>query len=675
MTAPKKEEVIPKQEKKFGFIKKTQSHQSPNSQQNQVKEPSFLKKEMNSPPKKQWTLKDIKELYHHEKDKYNSSLFNYNEDFKNFIRKISVIRNDIATYNHSKESLQKEISMLTKKQNDLIEDNNFDDAMKIEEEIKKRTIELKSVDLSIQQKNENELAKLKWNLIELIKQKNQHLDDYVKNFPNITPNANEAKIHLIAESKQSAASIEKDITLSEKKTEEANNEYQLSLENLKKAEEEFLKKFEEETLGLTNEINELDNQKNSLLKTIEEIEQQLLAKKHELNEVNLRIQDKSNEKEEIRKKYENEDDYVLKKQDKVEKENQYNYSLKILNNYKQISIDNEEKYKQKIEEISKIISSVENNKSLFPKRIITNEKLVETLTQIFTYDEENLKKLHENEKNIDELSSKIIENNEKIEVLDLQNKRINSEIVSVEANIENFEDIKKSFVAKKQFKEAQATNNEIKKYQTNKQSLTELLNGNKDEINSLTQENNAQNESKQKLIQENESLNMIIKENNDKYIKSYFDILKDFYENFDENDADINFVKEEFDIVKNEIGENHEEIKEDKKEITQEKVPKGDSEQSEIQNEVHQEPKEKEEIKKESPKEETHEEKKEEAKEQPLSEEEIKKLKEEKKKELEETIAKLEKELDEVVKVENYEEADVINTKIEKLKEELKQYL
>ena len=70
-----------------------------------------------------------------------------------------------------------------------------------------------------------------------------------------------------------------------------------------------------------------------------------------------------------------------------------------------------------------------------------------------------------------------------------------------------------------------------------------------------------------------------------------------------------------------------------------------------------------------------HEEKKEEAKEQPLSEEEIKKLKEEKKKELEETIAKLEKELDEVVKVENYEEADVINTKIENLKEELKQYL
>ena len=56
MTAPKKEEAIPKQEKKFGFIKKTQSHQSPTSQQNQVKEPSFLKKEMNSPPKKQWTL-------------------------------------------------------------------------------------------------------------------------------------------------------------------------------------------------------------------------------------------------------------------------------------------------------------------------------------------------------------------------------------------------------------------------------------------------------------------------------------------------------------------------------------------------------------------------------------------------------------------------------------------
>ena len=81
-----------------------------------------------------------------------------------------------------------------------------------------------------------------------------------------------------------------------------------------------------------------------------------------------------------------------------------------------------------------------------------------------------------------ELLLKVNDNNEKIEVLDLQNKRISSEIVSVDSNIANLEDIKKSQVMKKQFKDAQNTNNEIKKCKESKQSITELLNGNKDEI-------------------------------------------------------------------------------------------------------------------------------------------------------------------------------------------------
>ena len=89
-------------------------------------------------------------------------------------------------------------------------------------------------------------------------------------------------------------------------------------------------------------------------------------------------------------------------------------------------------------------------------------------------DEEKTNKIHKNEIDIKELLKKLSENNEKIEVLDMQNKRINSEISSVEANIRNFEDTKKVHVSKKQFKEAQIANNEIKKCMENKSQLSEL---------------------------------------------------------------------------------------------------------------------------------------------------------------------------------------------------------
>ena len=46
--------------------------------------------------------------------------------------------------------------------------------------------------------------------------------------------------------------------------------------------------------------------------------------------------------------------------------------------------------------------------------------------------------------------------------------QVKTEISSVESNIQNFEDTKKAHVSKKQFKEAQIANNEIKKYMENK---------------------------------------------------------------------------------------------------------------------------------------------------------------------------------------------------------------
>ena len=114
---------------------------------------------------------------------------------------------------------------------------------------------------------------------------------------------------------------------------------------------------------------------------------------------------------------------------------------------------------------------------------------------MYQNNKEKTNKIHTDENAIKELLKKLSENNEKIEVLDMQNKRINSEISSVEANIQNFEDTKKVHVSKKQFKEAQIANNEIKKCMENKAQLNELLKGNDIEIETLNNDNKEINES------------------------------------------------------------------------------------------------------------------------------------------------------------------------------------
>ena len=170
----------------------------------------------------------------------------------------------------------------------------------------------------------------------------------------------------------------------------------------------------------------------------------------------------------MKKKYEENEEYKENKLKMEQKKYDYDQVKNKLKSYENAYSLREEKYDNKIEEIKNIIKTIENNKKNYPKRAENNIKLSKDLEIMYKNNEEKTNKIHKNENNIKELLKKLSENNEKIEVLDMQNKRINSEISSVEANIQNFEDTKKAHVSKKQFKEAQIANNEIKKCMTSK---------------------------------------------------------------------------------------------------------------------------------------------------------------------------------------------------------------
>ena len=173
----------------------------------------------------------------------------------------------------------------------------------------------------------------------------------------------------------------------------------------------------------------------------------------------------------MKKKYEDNEEYKEKKLIMEEKKEDYEQIKEKIKSYENSYSLKEEKYDNKIGEIKNIIKTIEDNKKKYPKRAEENIILSINLEIMYENNKEKINKIHNNENNIKELLKKLTENNEKIEVLDMQNKRINSEISSVESNIQNFEDTKKVHVSKKQFKEAQLANNEIKKCQENKAKI------------------------------------------------------------------------------------------------------------------------------------------------------------------------------------------------------------
>ena len=306
---------------------------------------------------------------------------------------------------------------------------------------------------------------------------------------------------------------------------------------------------------------------------------------------------------------------------------------------------------------------------------------------------EKRKQIHNNENTIKELLKKLTENNEKIEVLNMQNKRISSEISSVEANIQNFEDTKKAHVAKKQFKDAQIANNEIKKCQESKAQLDEFLKGNLEEIEVLNNDNKETNKSINNLNEEIKNCEKCIKEDNDKYLINLLNILKQFIEDVEDNDPDKKMIQETIKMVtweiypngepeEQKIDENNEEEnnekndnnekKEEKKEESDKKEEKEEKEENKEENKENKEDKDNNENKEDKEKEEKKEEK-EETEEERLKREEEEKIKKEKEiADIKEEIKDLEQKLEILINEEKYDECDTTNTKIEELKEKLK---
>ena len=301
---------------------------------------------------------------------------------------------------------------------------------------------------------------------------------------------------------------------------------------------------------------------------------------------------------------------------------------------------------------------------------------------------EKTKTIRGDENAIKELLAKLAENNEKIEVLNMKNKIISSEISSVESSIQNFEDTKKAHVAKKQFKDAQIANNEIKKCQENKSQLNEFLKGNSDEIAILNNDNNVTNKTINDFNEEIKNFEKIIKEDNEKYLIHLLNLLRQFIEDVEDNDPDKKMVEDTIKAVSKEVYPNGEPVVQNNNNVEENGDEKNNEKEEQIKqetieenvNDKKDENKEKNEEKEEKMEnDEKKEEKVEKTEEKIETEEERIKREEEERKNKEKEIAKLKEEIKELeqklellINEEKYDECDITNNKIEELKSNLK---
>ena len=496
----------------FGFIKKGgNTPKSPNINENEnIAQLAKITPKIEEKPKPKKKLQNILNLYKFKIQEYHGKMFNYNEDFKNFIRKLTQIRNELNDLDKDVKNEKEKVNNLIKNQNDQIENNNFDMAEKIEEEIKTANNKIEELKVLIRQKNENDLAQIKLNLIQLIKDKNDFYDSYLILFIPLLDNAGESLEEAKQEKIEGLKSIQEEINKVEK--DKIENIYKEAVKNFEEIENKINIDFEEEAKDITENINELNNKSKDIQNEIEELKNKIKEKEKELIEINNDIEKKKEEKNIIKLKYEKNEEFQEKKEIMDQKKSEYDQVINNLKSIENVYTINEQKFDKKINEINNIIKTIQSNRKNYPKRIENNIKSSKDLDDMYINNKEKIKKIHTNENNIKELLKKLSENNEKIEVLNMQNKRISSEIASVEANIQNFEDTKKAHVAKKQFKEAQIANNEIKKSKENKAQLDVFLKGNLEEIEILNNDNKETNKSIDDFNEEIKNLEKNIKQ-------------------------------------------------------------------------------------------------------------------------------------------------------------------
>lgn len=369
--------------------------------------------------------KKPREIYMRELGKVNQYNASFNKEMKALIESIHKIKKDIVEKKNKIKSIDGDLSSMEDKQKDLLSSVNKSDKREktIEDEIFKNIKEMEQLkkdkeELNAQIKHlyEEDLFNLQSKQLEMLKEKKNTIELCISNFEIIKQNT-EPLLKTLSSDTSSFDSIQKEIdTLKEKSNKD----------------EEIKKKLKEE---ISKKLLETTKYQESLLEECEKLRIALDEKMKQTIAVNQSIM-KANYYLEIIDKYG--DNYITIDS----KQKEYNDKKKLFDDkhsefedvLNRIATFNK-KYTEVCDTLDENISTMENFINI---EIIQSEQIQNYNTEIA--------KLREN----------INENEEKIEILDLENKALEAEISPLSLKITKYESEKKFIINKKKFDELQA---------------------------------------------------------------------------------------------------------------------------------------------------------------------------------------------------------------------------
>lgn len=472
-------------------------------------------------------LKKPREIYIREIGKINQYNAAFNKEMKELIENIHKIKKDIFEKKNQIQKIDGELNTLSEKQKNLIVTACKSDVIdsvaekeisELVKEIEKKNKEKNELTANIKHLKEEELFNLQSKQLEILKEKKNTIELCLSNFELIKQNT-EPLLSSLSDETKSIETLQKEV----EQLKEKSNKNEEIKNKLKEEINHQLKQTYEYQENLLNECEKLRIALDEKMKQTIAVNQTITKATYYLQIIDKfgenykEIDTKTNELKELKKKFDN-------------KKEEYNDVLQRIETFNN-------KYTPINDDLEENISTMENFINI---EIIQSE-------QIENYNKE-----------IAKFREIINENEEKIEILDLENKALEAEISPLSLKISKFESEKKLNINKFKFTELPKLFEQINSLKNEKDKYQEKIKKVQENISHLEGEN-------MKLLNEIENKTKLYVDidselRNEKvhYIKCFESVLNEL-----PNHMKSEAIQEEIKFINDELEELNDEFRED----------------------------------------------------------------------------------------------------------------
>lgn len=261
-----------------------------------------------------------------------------------------------------------------------------------------------------------------------------------------------------------------------------------SKEDIEKEEEKINGLIKNQSKDIFEERDVLFMERAQALEEIEELKRKLEEKQALVEDLNTKIEDKENEIDAIRSNFKPEFKKLNAKKKYFEEESKdFQEQLEQLKNMQDKLKQTEEENSNKIQSLNLKSQEYLEDSEKYKQLIDKTTKEINIMNELMKKENELHSRLFLLKMTFEENKKSIESNRKEIDLLEMNNKTNESEVIGYDLKVPALEEEKVKYVSSKNFKEAGRVNNELKKIGELKAACIEKIRINKENIKSLNE--------------------------------------------------------------------------------------------------------------------------------------------------------------------------------------------